>query len=293
MENKTKHGLGRGLDALFGDDFEEFDIKKLTDDEKNSVKEIALSKIEPCPIQPRQTFDEQSLDELTQSVKEKGVLQPLLVRPKNGKFEIVAGERRFRAALAAGLQSVPVIEKDLSDAEAFEVALIENIIRQNLTPIEEASGFEKMINQYQYTHDALSKSVGRSRSYISNALRLLELPQSVQDMVTQGKISASHARTLVGLKDAENLALHIISKDLNVRQTENLVKRAKEHTWPKKPKKENKAITEIEQNLEKIYGVKTRMIFSPTGRGRIILTYTNYTELENLLFKLENKEFKK
>ncbi|MBR2299974.1 MAG: ParB/RepB/Spo0J family partition protein [Alphaproteobacteria bacterium] len=231
-----KHGLGRGLDALFGEEPETLDFNKLMGDvaTPSGIETADIQTLVPCPYQPRKNFDEESLNDLVLSVKEKGILQPLLVRKKNGKFEIIAGERRFRAAQQAGLKEVPIIEKNLSDAEAFEVSLIENIIRQNLNPIEEAEGFEKLIKEYHYTHDTLSKSIGKSRSYISNALRLLGLPNTVQKMLGEGKLSTGHARTLVGLQNAEDLAQKIISKDLSVRQTEDLILRIKEGKKPKK-----------------------------------------------------------
>ena len=283
-----KHGLGRGLDALFGEEPQALDLNKLVSDTVGGgIETVDIQNIIPCPYQPRKTFDEESLNDLTQSVKEKGILQPLLVRKKGNKFEIIAGERRFRAAQKAGLKEVPVIQKDLSDAEAFEVSLIENIIRQNLNPIEEASGFEKLIKEYHYTHDTLSKSVGKSRSYISNAMRLLALPASVQQLLGDGKLSVGHARTLVGLQNAEDLAQKIISKDLSVRQTEDLILKIKEGKKPKKEKIKPENIAEIERDLVQKLGVKAEVSFNPKGKGKIVLKYNNFNELENLLNKLE------
>lgn len=284
-----KHGLGRGLDALFGEEPETLDFNKLMGDvaTPSGIETADIQTLVPCPYQPRKNFDEESLNDLVLSVKEKGILQPLLVRKKNGKFEIIAGERRFRAAQQAGLKEVPIIEKNLSDAEAFEVSLIENIIRQNLNPIEEAEGFEKLIKEYHYTHDTLSKSIGKSRSYISNALRLLGLPNTVQKMLGEGKLSTGHARTLVGLQNAEDLAQKIISKDLSVRQTEDLILRIKEGKKPKKEKIKPENIAEMERNLERKLDVKTEISFNPKGKGRIVLKYNNFNELENLLNKLE------
>ncbi len=287
MSDKNKHGLGRGLDALFGDDFDDLDIKTLTENHGSDIKEVEISKLVPCPFQPRQIFDEESLNDLTQSIKEKGILQPLLVRKKADKYEIIAGERRWRAAQNAGVKNVPIIEKNLNDAEAFEVALIENIIRQNLTPIEEANGFEKLVKEYHYTHENLSKSVGKSRSYITNSIRLLSLPKSIQNYVNEGKLSASHARTLVGLQNAESLALKIMNRDLNVRQTEDLINRLKNGKTKTEKKIKNADIINIERSLEKIYNVKTQIVLNDKGRGRIVLKYNSFSELENLLNKLE------
>ena len=188
---EKKRGLGRGLDALFGEEPQELDFNKLVNDPSaaGGIEMIDIEKIKPCPYQPRKNFDKESLDDLIQSVKEKGILQPLIVRKKGSKFEIVAGERRYRAATSAGLKQVPVILKDLNDAEAFEISLIENIIRQNLNPIEEACGFDKLVKEYNYTHETLSKSIGKSRSYISNSLRLLNLPDLVKSLIGEGRLS--------------------------------------------------------------------------------------------------------
>lgn len=286
---EQEHGLGRGLDALFGDDEKDFDLVKFVDDtsEHGGVEYISVEKIVPCAYQPRKSFDDESLKELTQSIKEKGVLQPILVRKKDGMYEIVAGERRFRAAIDAGLESVPVIKKDLSDAEAFEVALIENMMRENLSPIEEAKGFQKLIQEYQYTHDALSKSVGKSRSYITNMTRLLNLPLEVQTLINDKKISAGHARALIGLDNAEEIAQKIITKDLSVRQTEDLISRLKSGKKEKIPPVQSSDVLRIEKELEERLAVKTKVSFNKKGKGKIVLQYNNFKELEDLLNKLE------
>jgi len=258
-----EHGLGKGLDALFGEEAEEFDLKRLVDEtvQQGSIETLKITKIIPCAYQPRQKFEEDSLQNLTNSIREKGVLQPILVRPKGDLFEIVAGERRYRAAIEAGLNEVPVIKKDLNDAEAFEVALIENIMRENLNPIEEAKGFEKLIEEYHYTHDNLSKSIGKSRSYITNSMRLLELPLSVQNFVSDKKLSAGHARTLVGLQNAEDLAQKIIEKDMSVRQTEDLISKIKEGKKAKRNRIKDKNIARIEKELSQSLHVKAEISF--------------------------------
>ena len=284
-----EHGLGKGLDALFGEEAEEFDLKRLVDEtvQQGSIETLKITKIIPCAYQPRQKFEEDSLQNLTNSIREKGVLQPILVRPKGDLFEIVAGERRYRAAIEAGLNEVPVIKKDLNDAEAFEVALIENIMRENLNPIEEAKGFEKLIEEYHYTHDNLSKSIGKSRSYITNSMRLLELPLSVQNFVSDKKLSAGHARTLVGLQNAEDLAQKIIEKDMSVRQTEDLISKIKEGKKAKRNRIKDKNIARIEKELSQSLHVKAEISFDKEGKGKIVLRYNNFNELENLLNKLE------
>ena len=286
---EQKHGLGKGLDALFGEEPADFDLNKLVGetDSTGGVETVDIEKIKPCPYQPRKNFDEESLTELVQSVQQKRILQPLLVRKKDDRFEIIAGERRYRAAAQAGLKQVPVIVKDLSDKEAFEVSLIENIVRQNLNPIEEANGFEKLIGEYQYTHETLSKSVGKSRSYISNTVRLLGLPKSVQNLVSDGKLSAGHARNLVGLQNAEEIALKIISKDLSVRQTEDLISKLKEGKKVQKAKIKPEDVQKIEESLSKRLQVKTEVSYNTKGKGKIVLKYNSFFELENLLNKLE------
>lgn len=282
-----KHGLGRGLDALFGEETEDgFSLDALGLSE-NGVESIDVSLVKTCVFQPRQNFDKESLKELAESIKQKGVLQPILVRKKQNQYEIVAGERRFRATLMAGLKKIPAIVKEFDDRQAFEIALIENIVRQNLSPIEEAKGFEKLTRDFHYTHEDLSKSIGKSRSYISNMMRLLNLPNDVQDKVNSGILSASHARVLAGVENASELAEKIVSKDLNVRQTEDLINKIKQGKMPKKSIQKNTEIKKIEENLEKKYGVKAEISFNPKGRGKIVLKYKNFSELENLLNKLE------
>ncbi|MBO4294836.1 MAG: ParB/RepB/Spo0J family partition protein [Alphaproteobacteria bacterium] len=287
----TKHGLGRGLDALFGDDSQEFDLVKFVEDTPDSnskgVEYMSVESIMPCEYQPRKTFNDESLKDLTESIRQKGVLQPILVRKKGGAYEIIAGERRFRAAIDAGLNTVPVIRKDLSDAEAFEVALIENMMRENLSPIEEAKGFQKLTQEYQYTHEKLSQSVGKSRSYITNAIRLLDLPMDVQTLVNDKKISAGHARALIGCENAEELAQKVIEKDLSVRQTEDLISRLKNGKKDKTPILKDDDVVRLEQELEVRLNVKTEVSFNQKGKGKIVLKYNNFKELEDLLNKLE------
>ena len=287
--SEQKHGLGRGLDALFGDENEAFDLNQIVSDVegKKNIEYENISLLKPRSDQPRENFDEESLKDLTESIKQKGVLQPILVRPKSGFWEIVAGERRYRAACKAGLESVPVVKKELSDAEAFEIALIENMLRENLSPIEEAKGFERLINEYHYTHEELAKSVGKSRSYITNAVRLLDLPLYVQSMVNDKKISAGHARVLIGLPNAQDWAEKIISKDLSVRQTEDLISRAKERKKPKSRMVKNGKEQELELQLGRILGVETEIYFGDHGKGRIVLKFNNFGELEHVLNILE------
>lgn len=215
-----KSGLGKGLDAIFMENDTEASGAKAT---------LRISEIEPNKNQPRSDFDEDSLSELAESISQHGILQPLLVRPlENGGYQIVAGERRWRACRMAGVKEVPVVVRELTDAEVMQIALIENLQRQDLSPIEEAKGYKTLMDTYNFTQNEVSKSVGKSRPAVANALRLLSLPEPVIKMVSNGKISAGHARTLLSLEDEEqiiNIASVIVEKDLSVREIESLIKR--------------------------------------------------------------------
>ena len=255
-ENKRK-SLGRGLGALLGD--EDLDLADLNEPVRPHASSknadfIPISDIVPGKYQPRTEFDAEALDSLAESIREKGVLQPLLVRRQGGKYELIAGERRWRASKIAGLDKVPVIIKELNDKEVLEVALVENLLRENLSAIEEAEGFQRLINEFSHTQEALSQIVGKSRSHIANMLRLLNLPEEVQALVKEGKLSAGHARALVGLDNALSLAKTIIEKDLNVRQVEELVARQKE------PKKEKAAVKSL-LSIDRAVRVKTKPIW--------------------------------
>ena len=287
-----RKSLGRGLGALLGD--AEFNIDEALNDTPTQPVQAPDDRVDvnllfPSPFQPRKDFDEEALNALIESVKEKGVLQPLLVRKKNGRFEIIAGERRWRASKLAGLQTVPVIVKDMDDKEVLEVALVENLLRENLSAIEEAEGFQRLINEFSHTQEALAQIVGKSRSHVANTLRLLNLPDSVKDLVREGTLSAGHARALVGLDNAETLAKQIIAKDLNVRQVEELVAKQKnpEVKEPKKAKDED--IVEIEKDLNKNLGLRIKISPSKQGGGKVVLQYASAAELDMIIDILEQK----
>lgn len=282
---EQKHGLGRGLDALFGDDSETFNLESLGLNE--STQTLDIRRIIPCSYQPRKDFDEEGLEELAESIRQKGILEPILVRPKDESFEIVAGERRYRAALKAGLSEIPVVQKDLSDSEAFEISMIENLMRKNLNPIEEAKGLLTLSEEYHLTHEEISKSVGKSRSYVTNVLRLLDLPLEVQNLLKEGKLSIGHARTLVGVLNADEIAQKIIQQDLSVRQTEDLINKMKNVKKEKTVITRNEDLIKLENDLSRRYHVKTKISFNKKGKGKIILSYNNFVELEELLAKLE------
>lgn len=288
MPASNKHGLGRGLGALFGEEDFSLNIDALTAEE-SGIKQIALENIKPCAFQPRKTFKPESIAELAHSIKEKGVLQPILVRKlDNNKYEIVAGERRFRAAKEAGLKEIPVLEKDLKDNEVLEVALIENLVRQDLLPLEEARGLESLINKFQYTQEKLAQMLGKSRSAITNTLRLLSLPESVQKMLDDGRLSAGHARALVGRDNAAELAECVVREGLSVRQTEVLSAQPKEKKVPhKKTLPKDKDLQTLEKELTQKLGTKVQIVVAEDGTGKIILSYNQPSELEKIIEKLE------
>ena len=216
IQNNLKKGLGRGLSSLLGDS-----------DKKINTNKIAIKDITRNKFQPRKIFKKESLDELTSSIKERGLIQPIVVRPNNSsgeKYEIIAGERRWLAAQNAGLHEVPVVILNVDDVKSLEFAIVENVQRQDLNPIEESRGYQKLVDDFNYDHEKLSKFIGKSRSYIANSLRLLSLPEQVLLMVEQGLLSAGHARSLIGLNNSTEIAKKIIQKKLSVRQAEILVR---------------------------------------------------------------------
>ena len=287
-----RKSLGRGLGALLGD--AEFNIDEALNDTPTQSAQAPDDRVDvnllfPSPFQPRKDFDEEALNALVESVKEKGFLNRVLFPKKHGRFEIIAGERRWRASKLAGLQTVPVIVKDMDDKEVLEVALVENLLRENLSAIEEAEGFQRLIDEFSHTQEALAQIVGKSRSHVANTLRLLNLPDSVKDLVREGTLSAGHARALVGLDNAETLAKQIVAKDLNVRQVEELVAKQKnpEVKEPKKAKDED--IVEIEKDLNKNLGLRIKISPSKQGGGKVVLQYASAAELDMIIDILEQK----
>ena len=284
-DNNKRKNLGKGLEALLGDkDFLLDDITASLDlDNTNSVQKISIEQLTASPFQPRMDFDEEALETLSLSIKEKGILQPLLVRQKtNGKYEIIAGERRYRAALKAGLREVPVMIKEMNDKEVLEVALIENIQRENLSAIEEAESLNHLIKSFSHTQESLSQVIGKSRSYIANTLRLLSLPQSIQQMVRENILTAGHVRPLIGMENAEEIAEKIVKKGLNVRQVEELVQQSKNAT-PKVKKPQSQDITDIENNIKQRLGLKVKISANQKGGGKVVLAYSDLSELDKIL----------
>lgn len=278
---KKLGGLGKGLNAIFIENDSE---------NNNSGVTLKISEIEPNRSQPRKEFDEKALSELAESISEHGLLQPLLVRPLTlGGYEIVAGERRYRACRMAGLTEVPVIIRELSESETMELALIENLQRENLTPLEEAMGYEVLMNEHGFTQDEVSKSVGKSRPAIANALRLLKLPEGVKELLKENKISAGHARALLSLENEENmleLAELIVAKDLSVRQTEKLCKNASKEKKPEAPEKKPSYYSMVELALNEALGRKIS-ISKNKGKEGGVLQIEFYSDEE--LTELSNK----
>jgi ParB family chromosome partitioning protein len=276
---KKERGLGRGLDALFS----------LENEGQIEITELDINMIIPREDQPRKSFDEESLKELAGSLAEHGVLQPVLVRGKGDKYEIIAGERRWRAAQIAGLQSVPAIIRQLDDSQAGELSLIENLQREDLTAVEEAQAYRQMIDRYQYTQEMLSQKIGKSRSHIANTLRILNLPSSILEMIESRKISAGHARALLSLpgqKEQLAAAREIAAKGMSVREAEKRTKPRKviqEFVFEKPAE-----VLDLEEKLQKHLGTKAE-IFSHSEGGRIIITYYSNEELERIMEMLIGK----
>ena len=281
--SSKKFGLGRGLEALLGDedldfgaDNEKIDIDNLVNNtvfKSDDSNLVDINDVFPCDFQPRTEFNEEALQSLSLSIEEKGILQPLLVRRKNKGFEIIAGERRWRAANKAGLTKVPVIIKDLSDSETLEIALIENLQRENLSAIEEAEGLNRLIAEHSYTQDVIGKIIGKSRSYIANTLRLLLLPEEIKIYVKENKLSAGHARALIGCKDAIELA----AKSKENRVTEKIVKVV------------DVDLQKIMKDLEERLKLKVKINASKKGKGSVTLQYNNPTELSAIIDLLEQR----
>ena len=298
MNANSRNPLGKGLSALLGDDEDIFlaSDKDVDNFVKNTVfkengsdiAEIDVNNVLPCPFQPRTSFDEEALVSLSESIREKGVIQPIVVRKNGETYEIVAGERRWRAAQKAGLKTVPAIIKDLSDQETLEIALVENLQRENLSPIEEAEGLNRLMREYEYTQDTLGKTIGKSRSYVANSLRLLVLPEEVKKLVSEGKLTAGHARALVGLPNAVEIARRIVAKDLNVRQTEKLISDLK-NPKPKPEKLTDEDLLQIIADLERKLSLKVKINAGKNGKGSVTLKYNNPAELSSILDLLEQR----
>ncbi len=274
--------LGRGLAALIGDVDNEVEAV----DRARTQRRVPIEFLRPNPRNPRQSFAEDELDDLASSVRQKGVMQPILVRPVEGdadRFEIIAGERRWRAAQKAGLHEVPVVVHRVDDREALEIAIIENVQRSDLNALEEAAGYEKLVADFSYTQDQLATVIGKSRSHVANTLRLLRLPDSVKAHVREGRLSAGHARALVGHDDPERLAQAIVDNGLNVRETEKLVKSPK----PAAPRPDKDADTRaLEKRLSDALGLAVEIRHKPDGSGEMRIRYSEVEQLDDITQRL-------
>lgn len=287
-ENKTKsRGLGRGLSALMADVNESPVPAASAEEPRRPDMVVPIENIEPNPDQPRRRFDPEHLEDLANSIREKGVIQPLIVREKaGGKYEIVAGERRWRASQKAQLHELPVIVREFNDTEVLEIAIIENIQRSDLNPVEEAAGYRQLMERFGHTQEAMSKALGKSRSHIANLLRLLNLPQDIQDMVEEGKLSSGHARALITSDHAQVIAKRIVNEGLSVRATEALVKKyaSGDLDKPKKAKPAKDADTKaLEGDLSANLGMSVQIDHKAGGEsGQITIKYKDMEQLDEL-----------
>ena len=272
--NKIKRGLGRGLSSLIGETKVETQKNKLL-----------IGDLKPNKFQPRKNFDEESLDELTSSIKERGILQPIIVRRSiedQSKFEIIAGERRWLAAQKAGLHDVPVVITEADDLKSLEFAIIENVQRHDLNPLEEAQGYKRLIDEFSYDQDKVSRFIGKSRSYITNSLRLLSLPIEVIKLIETQKLTAGHGKILVGLENALFVANKIIEKNLSVRQAENFVKLFKvEKNKSSKTKDIN--IMHLEMSIVNKVGLNVEIQNKKNNKGKIVFEYKNLDQLNKII----------
>ena len=274
MNSKIKKGLGRGLSSLIGETKVE-----------NKTNKLSLSDIVPNKYQPRKNFEEENLEDLTNSIKERGVIQPIIVRTsktESSKYEIIAGERRWLAARKAGLHDIPVVVTDVDDLKSLEFAIVENVQRHDLNPLEEAQGYKRLIDEFSYDQDKVSKFIGKSRSYITNSLRLLNLPEEVLKFVEQKKISSGHAKILVGLENALSIANKIIEKNLSVRQTENFVKIFRKKQKPSKLNKDLN-VRDLELSISSKIGLKVNISNKKNNKGKISFEYKDLDQLNKII----------
>ena len=285
MTERRRPGLGRGLSALLEDVGNSSSPEQIADASRGASR-VAISRVVPNPRQPRRRFDAAAQSELVDSVREKGLLQPILVRPlAGGKLEIVAGERRWRAAQAAQLHEVPVVVRDLGDAEAFELALIENIQREDLSPVEEARGFRHLIDEFGHTQERVAEMVGKSRSHVANLMRLLDLPETVLDMVDDGRLGMGHARALLGSSDPEGLAKRIVAEGLTARDAESLGKAAKTGRKANSRKEVDADVAALETRIREATGLKTSLKHGQRG-GQLTLSYSTLEQLDDIIARL-------
>lgn len=308
--SQRKRGLGRGLGAIFQDSASDASVTPITDaimgtaetaqastpsqTKEPGLRTLPIANLVPGQFQPRRHFDEEALSDLAASIRSKGVLEPLIVRQTvSGLFEIIAGERRWRASQMAQLHDVPVIVKTLTDGEALEIALIENIQREDLTPLEEAQAYDQLMSQFAYTQEQLAGALGRSRSHVANMMRLLKLPEDVQDMVAAGSLTAGHARALLTADQPKRLAEDVVRRGLNVRQTEKLVadmaKGGGRQRRPstKLPQEKDADTRAMEVALMDALGLKVSIAHRPDGSGDLVVSYGDVEQLDDVARRLQ------
>jgi ParB family chromosome partitioning protein len=292
--DKQKRALGRGLSALIPQAAPAPAASKATEQApKNGVLKLPIESIHRDTAQPRRYFDEAKLAELTESIKTQGILQPVLVRKDGQGYKLIAGERRWRAAQAAGLKEVPALVRDVSEVQAFELALVENLQRSDLNPIEEAEGYQRLTEEFKLTQEQISHRVGKDRSTVANALRLLALPKDVKNMVADGSLSMGHARALLGvprLPELQALANQVAQQKLSVRDTEKLVQQRRTHKKEGgKPHKQSPQVRSLVEELQRLLGTKVRLTEKGQGKGTLEVDFFSYDDLDRLL-KLLRKE---
>jgi len=291
---KPRPGLGRGLSALLGDAEREEPVRPGSE-HSPGVRMLPVSSLAPHPEQPRRHFDEDALEELAKSIAARGLIQPIVVRPHGKEYQIVAGERRWRAAQRARLHEVPVIVRDLDEAETLEIAIIENIQREELNAIEEAEAYAKLIGQFGHTQEVLAKIVHKSRSHIANLLRLLDLPPSVRQRVVEGALTMGHARALIGAPDPEKLARIVVERDLSVRETEKLAREAKPRAAGKANGNgsgdlgANADIAALERQLGDVLGLNVKISYGDKG-GAMTLAYSTLDQLDMICQRLTGEK---
>lgn len=287
-DETPRRNLGRGLSALLGEESEDYAAL----DRRRATGTVPIDMIHPSPFQTRRRFDESEMEALVESMREKGVLQPILVRPHPETaeaYQIVAGERRWRAAQQARLHEVPVIIKDLADREVLEISLIENIQREDLSALEEAAGYARLLEEFSHTQEELARVVGKSRSHVANLIRLLALPEPVKELLDSGALTAGHARALLKVGEPEALAREVVRRGLNVRQTERLVQRRRASGSEKRRARQKDAdILALERNLSAFLGLKVTIAPRRTG-GELVIRYHTVEQLDDLLQRLSQR----
>ncbi len=286
---QKKSGLGKGLSAIISD---KYDMQGFTDTEKDNVKNLKIIDVEPNKDQPRKAFNKEKLEELADSIKQHGVIQPIIVVSKGKTYQIVAGERRWRAAKEVGLKEIPAIIRNYDETKVMEVALIENLQREDLNPVEEALGYKNLMESFSMTQEKISDRVGKSRSAIANSLRLLNLPKEVIKMLEEGKITSGHAKAILSVTGTNaqiELAKLIYEKQLSVREAENISKNSGKTKKPKTPlsSEVKLAVKESENNLSKYLGTKVK-IHESNGKGKIEISYYSYEEFERIAEMIKN-----